>query len=521
MTIASRLKRTALSAATGLLVAGSLASTALAQHPEPKPGGTLTAALNLTFKTLDPVFGDADITDRLALNQIFEPLFRIAAKGEYQPVLAKSYQFNQDNTELTLELREGIRFHDGTPFNAEAVAFNLTRLNGARGAMRTGTVKWMKSAEVIGEYKVLIRLLQPSGYALSSLASEGTLIGSPAAIKKFGENFGRNPVGTGPFTFVEWVGAERLVLKKNPDYWQKDNAGRSLPYLDQVVIRSITNYATSILELESGGVQLLNSVNPQDFKRIKDHPDLELLEGPQVMSQHAVLAVDKPPFNDKRVRQAIAYGVDNKTLAQAIAGEYGLVYPTYMPPADWAFDKSLQGFSYQPEKARALLKEAGYGNGLSFEMLVIQREPDVTAAQIMQQMLKEIGVQMAVTVLERQAFIGRVITQGNYQGGMLAGQYPRLDPHDTFGRSFSANDGGNWSRHTNEAFVNLILKARDTVDRQERYKLYQEIARVALDESYMLYFYSRPAFQGVNTAVRNVEVDNGGAWVLTRTWVAR
>lgn len=519
MTIAMKLKSSLLSVAAGLLAAGMHVSSVVGQENAPTPGGTLTAALNLTFKTLDPVFGDADITDRLALNQIFEPLFRITADGEYQPVLAKSYQFNADNTELRIVLREGIRFHDGTPFNAEAVAFNLTRLNSASGAMRTGTVNWMKSVEVVGENEVLIRLKQPSGYALSSLASEGTLIGSPTAIEKYGEDFGRNPVGTGPFTFVEWVGAERLVLKKNPDYWQKDDAGRPLPYLDNVTIRSITNYATSILELESGGVQLLNSVNPQDFARIKDHPDLELFEGPQVMSQHAVLAVDKPPFDDKRLRQAIAYGVDNKTLAQAIAGEYGLVYPTYMPPADWAFDGSLQGYRYQPDKARELLKEAGYDDGLSFEMLVIQREPDVTAAQIMQQMLKTVDVNMTVTVLERQAFIGRVITEGSYQAGMLAGQYPRLDPHDTFGRSFSADDGGNWSRHKNEDFVQLLLKARDTVNREERFKLYQEIARIALDESYMLFFYSRPAFQAVNRSVHDVEVDNGGAWVLTRTWV--
>lgn len=505
--------------AAGVAVAVSLSGSVFAEENPPQPGGTLTTALALTFKTLDPVFGDADITDRLALNQIFEPLFRLTDKGEFQPILAKSYRFDADNTELRLVLREGIHFHDGTPFNAAAVVYNLKRLRSAKGAMRTGTVNWMSDAVALSDSEVLIKLIRPSGYALSSLASEGTLIGSPAAIEKFGEDFGRNPVGTGPFRFIEWVGAERVVLEKNPDYWQTDDKGNKLPYLEKVVIRSITNYATAILELESGGVQLLNLVNPQDFARVEANPDLSLLQGPQVMSQHAVLAVDKPPFNDKRVRQAIAYGIDNKTLATAIAGEYGKVYPTYMPPSDWAFNGSLEGYAYQPERARELLKQAGYDDNLSFDMLVIQREPDVTAAQIMQQMLKEIGVTMNVVVLERQAFIGRVITEGTFQAGMLAGQYPRLDPHDTFGRSFSAADGGNWSRFDNPAFVDLVLKARDTVDRAERYKLYQQVARMALDESYMLFFYSRPAFQGINKVVHNVEVDNGGAWVFTRTWV--
>lgn len=486
---------------------------------EPKSGGTLRAAVALTFKTLDPVFGDADITDRLSLNQIYDPLFRLDDKGNFVPVLATGYSYNADNTELTITLRQGVVFHDGTPFNADAAVYNLDRLQNSKGAMRTGTVDWMKSVQKVDDYTVKVTALKPTGYALSSLAAEGTLMVSPAGVQKFGENFGRHPVGTGPFRFVDWIGADRIILAKNPDYWMRDAAGRALPYLDGVEIRSITNYATAILELESGGIDVLNVVNPQDFARVRDSSDLHLLEGPQVLAHQGVVNVSKPPFDNKLVRQALAYAIDRETLAKAVAGDDGLVYPTYVPPSEWAFDPTIKGYGFEPAKAKELLAQAGHPSGVSFELLVIQREPDVSIAQILQQMVKESGFDMKLTVLERQAWIGRVITEGNFEASMAAGQHPRIDPHDTWGRSYIKEQGGNWSRHTNQALVDLIYKARDTVDREDRKSLYRQVAEMALDESYVLFLFSRRAYQGVNNKVHDLNVDNGGAWVLSGTWI--
>lgn len=498
-------------------VVAAFGTMALAQ--EPQPGGTLVAAVPITFKTMDPVYGDSDVTDRLALNQVFDPLFRLNDKGDMVPILATGYAYNADNTELTIGLREGIVFHDGTPFNADAVVFNFERLMNAKGAMRTSTISWMKSVEKTGDYEVKVTVKKPTGYALSSLAAEGTLIISPAAYEKYGEDFGRHPVGTGPFRFVDWIGAERIILEKNPNYWLKDAAGKPLPYLDGVEIRSITNYATSMLELESGGISLLSVVNPQDFQRVRDSADLGLLEGPQVLAHQVAVNVTKPPFDKKEVRQALAWAVDRPSLAKAIAGEDGLVYPTYVPPAEWEFDPTIKGYEFDPAKARELLAAAGHPEGVSFEMLTIQREPDITIAQILQQMMKESGFDMKLTVLERQAWIGRVITEGAFDASMMAGQHPRIDPHDTWARSYVTEQGGNWSRHKDQELVDLIYKARDTVDREERKKIYREVAERALDQSYILFLFDRRAYGGVSKKVHDVQVDNGGAWVLTDTWI--
>ncbi len=495
------------------------AGTALAE--EPQSGGKLVAAVPITFKTLDPVFGDADITDRLALNQIYDPLFRLDDKGEMIPVLATGYSYNTDNTELTIGLRQGVTFHDGTPFNADAVVYVINRLKNSSGAMRTGTVSWMKTIEKTNEYEVKITVNAPTGYAVSSLAAEGTLMVSPAADKKYGQDFGRHPVGTGPFRFVDWIGTDRIILEKNPKYWMKDAAGRPLPYLDNVEIRSITNYATAMLELESGGIGLLNVVNPQDFERVRGSSELALLEGPQVLAHQMIVNVDHPPFDKKEVRQALAWAVDRETLAKAVAGEDGLVYPTYVPPAEWEFDPTIKGYTFDPKKAKELLTAAGHPNGVGFEMLTIQREPDITIAQILQQMLKESGFDMKLTVLERQAWIGRVITEGTYNASMAAGQHPRIDPHDTWARSYIKEQGGNWSRHKNQELVDLIYKARDTVAREDRKKLYRDVAEMALDENYVTFLFDRRAYGGVSKKVLDVKVDNGGAWILTDAWVKR
>lgn len=508
-----------LSAAATLGIAACLAIPHTATAQESHYGGDLTAVMNLTFKTLDPIFGDADVTDRYVLNQIYDPLFRLDSEGELLPILATGYSYNEDGTELTVTLREGVTFHDGTPFDAAAVVANLERLKGSTGAMRTGTIDWMTSAQVTGPFEVTLTMAEPSGYALSSLASEGTLMVSPSAVEADPDGFGRNPVGTGPFQFSEWIGADTIMFERNPNYWQTTDGGDALPYLDGITVRSITNYATSMLELESGGAGLLAVVNPQDFERVSENPDLRLVEGPQTLAQQMALNVTIPPFDQKAVRQALAYAVDSETLARAIAGDAGGAYPTYVPPASWSFDETLEGYGHDPERSKELLAEAGYEDGVSFSLLVIQREPDVTAAQILQQMVREGGFEMEIKILERQAWIGEVITEGTFEASIFAGQHPRIDPHDSWARSFITEQGGNWSRHQNEALVDLIYEARDTVSREDRVALYRQVAEMALEESYILFLYSRRAFQGASQQVKGLELDNGGAWVMTRTWL--
>ncbi|CAH1690773.1 ABC transporter substrate-binding protein [Hyphomicrobiales bacterium] len=516
MAMLRKMGKAVLASALALAMGGA----ALAQNNTPVRGGTLTGSLILTLKSLDPIFGDADTIDRFVFNQIYDPLIRMTDDGKIVPVLATAYRFSEDGRQIFLTLREGVTFHDGTPFNAEAVVFNLNRLRTTKEpTTRAGDVAHIADVVALSDNEVRIDLKQPSGSALSGLAMEGTLMVSPAAVKKFGAEYGRNPVGTGPFRFVEWVGQERVVLKANPDYWQKTEKGEKLPYLDGVVIRSIPNYATAILELESGGTQLMQGINPQDFDRIAANPNLKLVESPQVTSQMLVFNTQRAPFSDQRVRQAVALSIDRATLAKAIAGKYGAVYATMMPPSDWVYDASLPGWGYDPERARKLLAEAGFPNGLDLNLAIIQREPDATTGQIIQQMMKASGINLKLSIVERQSWIERVVNQKNFDLGMMIGYFPRPDPHESWGRYFSRDGGNNWSNHTDAKLYDMIDAAQLETNVDKRKTMYSDIAKRVLDQSFMVFLYARPALQAKANAVQGVEQDVGGAWVLTNAYL--
>ena len=510
---------------SALAIASALAlplSSGIAQTAEPSAGGELTVAIDLQPKSLDPGFGDADTIDRYLFNQMYEPLIRLDAEGDIVPVLATDYAFSDENDAIRFTLREGVTFHDGTPFDAAAVKFNIERiLDESSGSTRRQDVADVASVEVVSDSEVLVTLNGPSGAALSGFAAEGTLMVSPTAVEEHGEDYGRNPVGTGPFRFVAWPGGERVELEKYADYWQDDEAGNDLPYLDKLTVRTIKNYATALLELESGNVDALDVVNTQDFERLEGNESVALVPTPQVTNLMIALNVSKPPFDDKRVRQALAQSVDREILAKAVAGESGTVTPTFLPPSDWAYDESLKGWGHDPEGAKALLEEASAAD-LAFQLLIIQREPDATVGQFVQQMMKSSGISVDLQILERQSWIDRVLVNKDFEAAMLRGNFPRIDPHASYGRFFwNQGSSNNWVLHENQAVFDLIDEARATTDLDERKTLYSELGASLLDESYMVWLFNRPAMQAARANVKDIGQDVGGAWVFTRTWLER
>lgn len=487
----------------------------------PQRGGTLNASMDLQPRSLDPIMGDAPTSDRYLLLQIYEALLRFDAQGKLEPALAESWTFEQGGKAILFRLRSGVRFHDGTPFDEAAAVWNLRRALDPRiNAPRRSDLSAVESVEVAGPLSIRVVLKEPSGAALSALAVEAGMMSSPTAVEKFGQDYGRNPVGTGAFKFEEWVSGTRVTLRRNENYWRKDAAGQALPYLDGITMRFITQPAVKMVELKSGGVHLTDSMTPRDIPEVERSADLKILKVPPGITQFMAFNVSQPPFDDERVRRAVLHALDRNVMMRVVSGQYGAVTPTVAAPGEWIYDASLRTVPYDQAAARRLLAEAGKGTGFTMTISVIQREPDTQIAQLMQAQLRQIGVTVSIEILERQAWLDKVLNR-RHEAAMLRANVPRPDPDQTFGPFFGRNAAFNWSAIRDEAVFDAVSEAARATDQEQRRTAYLKAQQLLLDKSYYAFLFFREAPHVYRAEVQNLRFDIGGAWILSEAWLKR
>ncbi len=510
-----------------VLKAGAVAGAALTLPPAafaadvPVRGGILNCSVDVQPKSLDPIMGDAPTSDRYSLLSLYEGLLRFTSKGDLEPALAESWTWNGDATAITFKLRSGVVFHDGTPFDAEAAAFNLRRtIDPATNAPRRNDLADIASVDVIDPATIRVNLKATSGAALASLAVEAGMMCSPAAIRKFGADFGRNPVGTGPFKFVEWIAGTGVKMVRNEKYWRMGADRKPLPYLDGIYLRFITNTAVKMVEVKSGNVLLTDTITPKDFEEVLANKALVLVNNPVGISQWVAFNVTKPPFNNHKLRQAFNAAIDREGMMKAVTRGFGQVTPTLIAPADWAFDPSLKIPKYDPARAKQLLAEAGVGPNFPAAMSIIQRDPDTQIAQFIQAQLRNVGVNMRIEVLERQAFVPKVLGY-QYEVAMGRINVPRADPDHVFGPFFGPHASQNWAGFKNEEIFSAVDLARRETDRAKRKVLYSRAQRLLLENDYYAFLFFRETKLVANRRVQNLKLDIGGAWQLADVWLAR
>jgi peptide/nickel transport system substrate-binding protein len=511
-----RLLQSGAAAGLGLMLPGAAFAA-----DAPIRGGTLTCSVDVQPKSLDPIMGDAPTSDRYSLLNLYEGLLRFDGRGSLEPALAESWDWNADATAITFKLRRGVVFHDGTPFDAEAAAFNLRRtIDPAVNAPRRGDLADIRSVDVLDPASIRVNLKATSGAALASLAVEAGMMCSPAAVKKFGADFGRNPVGTGPFKFVEWIAGTGVKMARNDRYWRIGADKKPLPYLDGIYLRFITNTAVKMVEVKSGNVMLTDTITPKDFEEVAGNKSLVLVTNPVGISQWVAFNVTKPPFNNHKLRAAFNAAIDREGIMKAVTRGFGQVTPTLIAPADWAFDGSLKRPKYDPALARQLLAESGVGANFNATMSIIQRDPDTQVAQFIQAQLRNVGVTMKIEVLERQAFVPKVL---GYQYELAMGRInvPRADPDHVFGPFFGAKAAQNWAGFKNEGIFDAVDLARREVDRAKRKVLYSRAQRLLLEEDYYAFLFFRDTRLVANRRVQNLKLDIGGAWLLADVWLAK
>lgn len=497
--------------AFGLALAVGISPAAWAQ---PLQGGELVAASDLEPVSLDPIFGNAPSIDGNYYNLFYDNLFYLDADSVMQPELATSWTIAEDGSSMTLQLREGVTFHDGTPFNAAAVEYSIERaIDPALNAPHSTDISAVSSVDVLSEYEVRINFDGFNGAVIPGLANEAGMIVSPTAAQK--EGFSRHPVGTGPFRFVDWRSGDRVVAERNPDYWRNDNKGDALPYLDNVTIRIIPNTAVKILEARSGEVQLVDTVQVQDFPAIEAAEGIELIKKPTGIHQFLAFNTSKSPFDNVELRRAVLMAIDRAAIEKVVSKGYGTLTPTLVPPSEFIYDDSLEPTPFDLDSAIAARKALGFNETITIS--VIQRDPDTQIAQIIQAMLGQAGYDVKVEIMERGAWVENV-RAANHEIGLLRINVPRIDPSMIFTSLMGRNAGLNFAAFHDEGFYDLIDAADAAVDREVRRELYIDVQKFLLDQAVYGFLFLRPIRDVAATNLEGLRREASGTWLLDEVY---
>jgi ABC-type transport system substrate-binding protein len=373
-----------------------LATSAGAQ----KTGGTLTIAQGVDAVTLDSHLV-VDAPTFTVTSHIFETLFEYTPDGKIVPHLAESYTVSTDNLVWTLKLRKGVKFHDGTALDAEAVKYNLDRvLNPETKSTYRFLISRITKLEVVDASTLRLTTDKPFAPMLAHLTHGAIAIQSPAAMQKHGKDYINFPTGTGPFKLKEWVRGDRLVLSRNPDYWGNK------PFVNEVVFKPVPEGGARVALIETGAAHAIVRVPPRDAPRLAGSRDVEVVNTPSVRTIYIAFNVLKPPFTDVRVRQALNHAVNKQAVVQHILAGVGRPSDAPISPGIFGY-RPISAYEYDVAKAKKLLGEAGHPNGFKTELYCPTGRylNDIQVCEAVQAQLREVGVDAAIKTMEWAAYL--------------------------------------------------------------------------------------------------------------------
>lgn len=347
-------------------------------------------------ETLDPYNTNTTLTTAVT-KSFYQGLFEFDKDLKIQPVLAESFTVSKDGLVYTFKLRQGVKFHDGTDFNAEAVKVTLDRvLNTENKLARTNQFNRIEKVEVESPLTVRVTLKEPFAPFINSLAHASAVMMSPAALKKYGsKDIAFNPVGTGPFTFVEWKQTDFVKGKKFDGYWKK-----GYPKVDAVTWKPVLENSTRAAMLQTGETDFAFPLPYEQAAELKKNAKLHLVTGPSIITRYISFNMLQKPFDNVKVRQAINYAINKEALVKVAFSGYA--FPAQgIVPQGVKYAHKMAPWPYDPKKARELLKEAGYANG--FESVLWGAYTNTTTQktlQFVQQQLAQVGIKITVLALE-------------------------------------------------------------------------------------------------------------------------
>jgi peptide/nickel transport system substrate-binding protein len=455
---------------------------------EPSYGGSVTVGITQDLDSLDPHKAIAAGTKEVLFN-IFEGLVKLDKDGNLVPAVAENYEISPDGMVYTFTLREGVKFHNGEPVTADDIVYSIKRSAGmlepVDPTVLVETVLSVISEVVIVDEKTIeLRLSQADTELLPYL----TCAIVPADYK----DLDTLPVGTGPFKFVSYSPLERIVMEKNEDYYVQ-----GVPYLDEVTFKMSANTDAAFIELNAGTIDILPYITDAQAGQLPE--GYRLQAGSMNLIQGMFLNNEKAPFDNKLVRQALCYAVDRQAVIDMVAGGRGDVIGTNMFPGFKKYYASelVDVYSYDPKKAKELLAEAGYPEGVSFVITVPSNyQYHVDTTQIVVEQLKQAGFTAEIQLIEWASWLSDVYKGRNYQA-TLSGLAAELSPKKALER-FQSEADNNFMNYKNEEFDRVYKEAEQTTVEEEKISLYKELQTMLTKDAAAVYIQDPYQMTAVN-----------------------
>ncbi len=474
--------KTFLKVLVGLLIFGL--SISVAQTPEPVYGGSVNIAITAEPPGWDPTVSTSQEIARVMYHNVYEGLVRFKENGEIVPALAESWEVSDDALSWTFKIREGIKFHDGSDLTLEDIVAKFNRAKDPdSGHVHTKYFTAIETIEAGEGNTVTFTLNKPSSSLLFNLARPDSII-YPAALQ---ESQASTPIGTGPFMFDEYIEGSEVRLIKNPDYYM---AG--VPYLDAVNFKIMPDPDTRFAALQSGDINLIGtSLPPEQFLQLDSLAGLKGTSGSATTEITVGMNESRAPFNNKLVRQAITYAIDKEAIVNGAMFGLGTVIGSHMSPSEPYYIDLSQQYSYNPEKARELLAEAGYPDGFTIKFEL--PEPyniERRSGQVVAQQLAEVGITVDLSVVDWGTWINRIYLGHDYDMTIIGHSEPK-----------DIGVYGNpdyYFQYNNPAVTALLDAVELELVPENQTAIYQAVAKILANDAVNVWLFSPPYLVAVS-----------------------
>jgi peptide/nickel transport system substrate-binding protein len=527
--------RRAMLQALGVTAAGLTGLTAglpgLAQAQTPKRAGTIKIGSFQNIDTLD-AHNTTFITACGIHNNIYNGLLKItSADGksvDFKPELAREWEIQGDRVHI-FRLHKGVTFHNGDPCTSADIKWNLERVKDKQQApIHAWKLELLESIETPDPQTIKLSFAKPYPFlrvAFTGSTGRAATILSPRAVKEKGKAYGRSPVGTGPFKFVEWKESDFILLERFAGYWEKDAAGGQLPYLDKVLIKIIIEPSTLVAALKTGEVDGVNNVSPQFVADLRKDPKLNVFTavGGNWRCMHMNMA--KEPFTDKNLRKAVTFALDRKEILDRVEfGEGIIAHGPISPPMggfyDAAYETGKNGQYFDLEQAKQLMKQSKYASGAEVMLLSGNAGTAPRQAEVVQAQLAKIGIKVNIELADAPTFRRRWLQERQWD--LVGVQWDAdLDPDETLYPELHSTEAWNAGKWVNKDFDKMVEAARSESDFKKRKKFYEEAVRLIIEDAPVVILMHLNEQKVFHKYVKGFQMIPAGLIDMHRVWLDR